>query len=53
MKTFLFVASIFILIWWGSINIAKLFSQEKIPSGNFIIMSLAATAVITHIINIW
>lgn len=53
MKTFLFVIAIFFAIWWTSVNIAKLIRHEGIPFGNFILMSVSWTAIITHLIGIW
>lgn len=53
MRTILFVIAIFVSIWFGSVNLAKLIRGNTIYWWNFFIMSAAITAVITHIIGVW
>lgn len=53
MVTFLFVLSIFVSVWFGSINIARMIQKIGIPTWNFVIMSIAITGVITHLSGVW
>ena len=53
MKTFLFVFSIFISIWFTTVNVVKTIRGAAIPASNFAIMAAAITAVITHFVGIW
>lgn len=53
MTTIIFVIAIFFSIWWSSINFVKFIRGESIPWLNFVIMTAAFTAVITHVIGIW
>lgn len=53
MKIFLFAFSIFISIWFTTVNVVRTIRGAKIPAINFAIMSAAITAVITHFIGIW
>lgn len=45
--------SIFFTFWWTSVNIGRFAKNQRIPSWNFIFMSIGWTAIITHIIGIW
>ena len=53
MTTVLFIVAIFVAVWFGSVNISKLIMKDSIPYGNFIIMAMALTAVITHVMGVW
>ena len=50
---YLFVLAIFVTVWFGSINFAKLVKGEPIPAMNYVIMAAAITAVITRLIGLW
>lgn len=53
MTTILFVVAIFFGIWFTVVNIMRFALKQYIPNGNFIIMSVSLTAIITHLIGIW
>lgn len=53
MRAVLFIFSMFIAVWWTSVNLAKLIKGERIPWLNFVFMAAGLTAVITYIMNIW
>lgn len=53
MTTILFIIAIFVAIWFGSVNVSKVAVKDSVPAGNFIVMALAMTAVITHILGVW
>lgn len=50
---YLFVLAIFVTVWFGAINFAKLVNGNSIPAMNFVIMAAAITAVITRIMGLW
>lgn len=51
--TILFVLSIFMTIWFGTIILAKLIRGNEILQIHFLIFSMSLTALITHTISIW
>lgn len=53
MTTILFIIAIFVAIWFGSINACKVAVKDRIPYGNFIIMAMALTLVIIHVMGVW
>lgn len=53
MITFLFVLSIFISVWFGFVNIARLIRNLDVSTLNILIMSIGITGVITHIAGVW
>ena len=56
MLTILFVACIFVAVWMGIIFVgcalAKTLSTG-FPAANILLLALAITGIITHIIGIW
>lgn len=53
MTTFFFVLSIFISVWLGFINIARLIRGLAVKGWTILMMSVGITGVITHLAGVW
>lgn len=49
----LFSLAILVSIWFTFINVGNLIRKQNVPAINILIMSMALTAVITHVIGLW
>ena len=49
----LFVVFVFLSVWFGAINFAKLVGKQPISATNFIIMAVGFTGVITRLLSVW
>lgn len=44
----LLLVFIFIAVWWGSVNIAKIIGKNEIPFGNFIFFTIGVVGTIAY-----